>query len=182
MYMNVGEKRSSTTGFDLMQERTVVSWNTMINGYFRYNCAEEALRVYNRMMDEGVEPDCATMVSVFPACGLFKECGAWERVLDIYVKCGQMKDAYMLVNEIPEKDVVTWTTLINGYILNGDATSALMLCRMMQWEGVKPNSVSIASLLSACGSLVSLNHGKCLHAWAIRQKLESEVIVENCLD
>ncbi|XP_027360500.1 pentatricopeptide repeat-containing protein At5g39350 [Abrus precatorius] len=200
MYMNAGEKEAAQLVFDLMQARTVVSWNTMINGYLRNNCAEEALKVYRRMMDEGVEPDCATAVSVLPACGLLKnvelgrevhalvqEKWLWENVvvknamLDMYVKCGQMKEAWLLASGMDEKDVVTWTTLINGYMLNGDARSALMLCRMMQLEGVKPNSVSIASLLSACSSLFSLNHGKCLHAWAIRQKLESEVVVETAL-
>ncbi|XP_057428000.1 pentatricopeptide repeat-containing protein At5g39350-like [Lotus japonicus] len=200
MYMNAGEKEQAQLVFDLMKEQTVVSWNTMINGYFRNNRAEEALRVYNRMMDAGVEPDCATVVSVLPACGLLKnvelgrevhalvkEKGFWgnmvvrNAMLDMYVKCGQMKEAWWLANEMDETDVVTWTTLINGYILNGDARSALMLCRVMLLEGVKPNLVSVASLLSACGSFGSLNYGKCLHAWAIRQKLESEVIVETAL-
>ncbi|KAK7367437.1 hypothetical protein VNO80_09449 [Phaseolus coccineus] len=200
MYMNAGERETAQLVFDLMQERTVISWNTMINGYIRNNCAEDALRVYDRMMDEGMEPDCATVVSVLPACGLLKnvelgrkvhrlvqEKGFWGNIivrnalLDMYVKCAQMKEARVLANQMDEKDVVTWTTLINGYILNGDARSALMLCRTMQCEGVKPNSVSVASILSACGSLVYLKHGKCLHAWAIRQKLESEVIVETAL-
>ncbi|KAL2348484.1 hypothetical protein Fmac_002484 [Flemingia macrophylla] len=200
MYMNAGEKEAAQLVFDLMQERTVISWNTMINGFLRNNCAEEALRVYHKMMDVGVEPDCATVVSALPACGLLKnlelgrqiqalvqEKGFWGNIvvrnalLDMYVKCGQMKEAWVLANRMGEKDVVTWTTLINGYILNGDARSALMLCQMMQCEGVKPNSISIASLLSACGSLVYFKHGKCLHAWAIRQKLESEVVVETAL-
>lgn len=200
MYMNAGEKEAAQVVFDLMQERTVISWNTMINGYIRNNCAEDALSIYDRMMNVGVEPDCATMVSVLPACGLLKNVqlgrevhtfvqdkGFWgnmavrNALLDMYVKCGLLKEARLIVSRMDEKDVVTWTTLINGYILNGDARSALMLCRMMQSEGVKPNTVSISSLLSACGSLGYLKHGKCLHAWAIRQKLESEVIVETAL-
>ncbi|XP_073224929.1 pentatricopeptide repeat-containing protein At5g39350-like [Cicer arietinum] len=72
MYMVAGEKEVALLVFDSMQERIVVSWNTLINGYFRNNCAEEALRVYHRMMDEGVESDCATVVSVLQACGVLK--------------------------------------------------------------------------------------------------------------
>uniref|UniRef100_I1LHP1 Pentatricopeptide repeat-containing protein n=1 Tax=Glycine max TaxID=3847 RepID=I1LHP1_SOYBN len=173
MYMNAGEKEAAQLVFDLMLERTVISWNTMINGYFWNNCVEDAVKVYGRMMDVGVEPNCATVVSVLPACGLLKnvELGrdvhalvqekgfwgdivVWSALPDMYVKCGQMKEAWLLAKGMDEKDVC---------------------------EGVKPNSVSIASLLSACGSLVYLNYGKCLHAWAIRQKLESEVIVETAL-
>ncbi|KAI4352502.1 hypothetical protein L6164_006748 [Bauhinia variegata] len=200
MYMNCGEKEAAELVFDTMQERTVVSWNTMINGYSRNGLAKKALMVYNRMKDVNVEPDCATIVSILPACAslnnvelgrevhaLVQEKGFWgsmdvrNAILDMYVKCGQMEEARLLVNAMNEKDVVTWTTLINGYILNGDARSALTICQMMLYEGVKPNSVSIASLLTACATLVFLNHGKCLHAWAIRQNLESEVIVETAL-
>ncbi|KAL1336891.1 hypothetical protein AAHE18_10G096100 [Arachis hypogaea] len=200
MYMNAGEKEAAQLVFDLMQQQTVVSWNTMINGYFRNNCAELASRMYNRMMDVGVEPDCASVVSVLPACGLLKnvklgkevhllvkEKGFLENMtvrnalLDMYFKCGHMKEAWKLVNGIKEKDVVAWTTLINGYMISGDARSALVVCPMMQCEGVKPNSVTITSLLSACGSLASLKHGKCLHAWAIKHWLDSEVHVETSL-
>ncbi|XP_054777547.1 pentatricopeptide repeat-containing protein At5g39350-like isoform X2 [Prosopis cineraria] len=200
MYMNCGEKEAAQLVFDSMQERTVVSWNTMINGYFRNSCVGEALMVYKRMKDGDVEPDCATVVSILPVCGYLKnvelgreihafvqEKGFWGNIavrnamLDMYVKCGQMEEAWSLANRIKEKDVVTWTTLINGYVLNGDPRRALMLCHMMQCEGVKPNFVSIASLLSACASLVFWNPGKCLHAWAIRHKLETEVMVETAL-
>ncbi|KAK4259328.1 hypothetical protein QN277_005670 [Acacia crassicarpa] len=200
MYMNCGEKEAAQLVFDLMQERTVVSWNTMINGYSRNSCLDEALMVYKKMKDEDVEPDCATVVSVLPVCGYLKnvelgreihafvqEKGFWGNIavrnalLDMYVRCGRIEEAWSLANRINEKDVVTWTTLINGYVLNGDPRSALMLCHVMQCEGVKPNLVSIASLLSACASSVSLNPGKCLHAWAIRHKFETEVIVETAL-
>lgn len=85
------------------------------------------------MMDVGVEPNCATVVSVLPACGLLKnvELGrdvhalvqekgfwgdivVWSALPDMYVKCGQMKEAWLLAKGMDEKDVVTWTTLING--------------------------------------------------------------------
>ncbi|XP_062151090.1 pentatricopeptide repeat-containing protein At5g39350-like [Alnus glutinosa] len=200
MYMNCGEKEAARLVFDTMWERTVVSWNTMINGYFRNGCAKEAMMFFNWMMDVGVEPDCATMVSVLPACGYFKDLVLGRRVhalmeekglgkkivvrnalVDMYAKCGCMYEARLVVDKMGERDVVTWTTMINGYILNGDARSALALCWPMQFDGVRPNSVSIASLLAACGSLYSFEYGRCLHGWAIRQKIESDVIVETAL-
>ncbi|KAK7812168.1 pentatricopeptide repeat-containing protein At5g39350-like [Quercus suber] len=200
MYMNCGEKEEARLVFDAMWERSVVSWNTMINGYVRNGCAKEAMMVFNWMMDVGVEPDCATMVSVLPACGylkdlvlgrkvhalveekgLGKKIAAKNALVDMYAKCGSMDEARLVVDKMGERDVVTWTTMINGYILNGDARSALALCQLMQFDGVRPNSVSIASLLSACGSLCSLEYGRCFHGWAIRQRVESDVIVETAL-
>lgn len=200
MYMNCGEKEAARWIFDTMGERSVVSWNTMINGYFRNGCAKEAMMVFNWMMDVGVEPDCATMVSVLPACGYIKDLLSGRRIhalveekdlgkniaarnalVDMYAKCGSMNEAQLVVDKMGERDVVTWTTMINGYIVNGDARSALALCWPMQVDGVRPNSITIASLLLACGSLCSSKYGRCLHGWSIRQKVESDVIVETAL-
>ncbi|KAK9924974.1 hypothetical protein M0R45_033315 [Rubus argutus] len=200
MYMSCGEKELAKRVFDAMQERSVVSWNTMISGYYRNGCAREALSVFDWMMNEGVEPDCASLVSLLPAIGALKSTVLGRRVhafaeekglgksialrnalVDMYIKCGSMNEARVVFENISERDVVTWTTMINGYILNGEPRGALALCWLMQCEGVKPNSVTIASLLSACGSLHLSKQGRCLHGWTIRQKLESDVMVETAL-
>ncbi|KAA8530418.1 hypothetical protein F0562_005127 [Nyssa sinensis] len=200
MYMSCGENEGARRVFNTMRERSVVSWNTMISAYFQNGCAKEALLIFNKMMNEGVEPDCVTIVSVLPACGYLKDlkCGrevhdlveqkglgskisVRNALVDMYAKCGSMDEARLVFDKMDERDVVTWTTMINGYILNGDVRSALVFCPMMQLEGARPNSVTVASLLSACASLYYLKHGRCLHGWAIRQKLESDVIVETAL-
>ncbi|KAF3444836.1 hypothetical protein FNV43_RR14529 [Rhamnella rubrinervis] len=209
MYMNCGEKEAAQWVFDAMQKPSVVScmmqkqsasWNIMINGYFRNRCAKEAFMIFNRMKDVGVEPDCVTVVSLLPACGYMrnlvlgrevhtlveeKGLGSTIRVnnalVDMYAKCGKMDEAQAVFDKMGERDVVTWTTMISGYILNDDARSALELCWPMQHCGIKPNSVTLSSLLSACGSLYLPTHGRCLHGWAIRQKLECDVVVETAL-
>ncbi|PSR87710.1 Pentatricopeptide repeat-containing protein [Actinidia chinensis var. chinensis] len=200
MYMNCGEKEVARRVFDTMRERSEVSWNTMISGYCQNGCAEEALRIYNEMVDAGVEPNSATVVSVLPACGHMNDLKCGKQVhelveknglgsnvsvknalVDMYVKCGCMNEARLVFDKMEKRDVVTWTTMINGYNLNGDGSRALMLCPLMQMEGVRPNSVTVASLLSACADLNSLKQGRCLHGWALRQNLESDVPVETAL-
>ncbi|KAJ8750220.1 hypothetical protein K2173_014135 [Erythroxylum novogranatense] len=200
MYMNCGQKEEARKVFDAMKEKSVVSWNTMINGYFKNGCAQTALVFFNQMVDFGVEIDGATAVSVLPACASLKKLNVGRRVhaavekkvlgnnivvrnalVDMYVKCGSMEEAKSVFDGIVEKDVVSWTSMINGYILSGDVRKALVLCKAMQIEGIRPNSVTIASLLSACASLKYLNDGRCLHGWVMRQKLDSEVVVETSL-
>ncbi|CAK9186036.1 unnamed protein product [Ilex paraguariensis] len=200
MYMNCGDKEGATRVFQTMQERTVVSWNTMISGYFRNDSAEEALMVFRKMLDDGVEADCATVVSVLPVCGFLNDLEIGKEVhafveekdlgnklsvrnalVDMYAKCGRMDEAREVFDEMDKRDVVTWTTMINGYILNGDVRRALELCPLMQFEGVRPNAITLASLLWACAYLHNLKLGKCLHGWAMRQKLESDVNVETAL-
>ncbi|XP_042516845.1 pentatricopeptide repeat-containing protein At5g39350 [Macadamia integrifolia] len=200
MYMNCGKTEMARLVFDRMQEQTVVSWNTMISGYLRNGLAEESLAIFDWMMDVDEKPDHATLVSVLPACAhlkdlqrgrgvhdLLEEKGLGNYIpvknslMDMYAKCGRLVEARLVFDEMGEKDVVSWTAMIVGYLSNGDATSVLALGHRMQLEGVKPNSVTLAALLSASASLSTLKHGKCLHGWAIRCRLESDVMVETAL-
>ncbi|TXG61159.1 hypothetical protein EZV62_012522 [Acer yangbiense] len=200
MYMSFGEIKVARNLFDGMWERSVVSWNTMISGYFKNGYTNQALEVFNWMVNNGVEPDSASVVSVLPACGYLKDVevgrrvhvlveskglgnkiAVWNALVDMYVKCGSVSEARLVFDGMSERDVVTWTSMINGYILNGKVRNALGLLRSMQFKGVRANAVTIASLLSACSSLYYLKDGRCLHGWTIRQKLESEVVVETAL-
>ncbi|KAK8476033.1 hypothetical protein V6N13_021100 [Hibiscus sabdariffa] len=200
MYMNCGKKEEGGKVFDYMWKPNVVSWNSMISGYFKNGCAKEALGIFNKMLDDEVVIDCATVVSVLPVCGFLKalEVGrrvyesvkekGWEKeivvrnaLVDMFAKCGSMAEARLVFDGMDQRDVVTWTSLINVHISNGDLRAALRLCFSMVLEGVKPNSVTLASLLSACGESNNLLDGRCLHGWSIRQNLESDVMVETSL-
>ncbi|XVF60645.1 hypothetical protein PTKIN_Ptkin08bG0064800 [Pterospermum kingtungense] len=200
MYMNCGKKEEGRKVFYSMWKPNVVSWNSMICGYFKNGCAKEALWIFNQMVDDEVEMDCATAVSVLPVCGYLKELEVGRRVyelvkekgwdgeivvgnalVDMFAKCGSMEEARLVFDGMVKRDVVTWTSLINVYILNGDLRAALRLCFLMVLEGVRPNSVTLASLLSACGESKNLMDGRCLHGWAIRQELQSDVMVETSL-
>ncbi|KAL3629424.1 hypothetical protein CASFOL_026646 [Castilleja foliolosa] len=200
MYMNCGSRDGAQKVFDEMPEKTVVSWNTMISGYFHNNNAKEALMVFRGMVGSEVEFDSATILSVLPACGylrdlnmgievheIVKDKGVMKRLavqnalVDMYVKCGRMDKARDVFDEMSERDVVTWTTVINGYASSADANGALELCRLMRFEGVRPNEVTLASLLAMCANSRDSKLGKCLHGWALRQHIDSDVNVETAL-
>ncbi|KAL7141054.1 hypothetical protein ABFS83_08G028800 [Erythranthe nasuta] len=200
MYMSCGDKDGARRVFGAMKEKTAVSWNTMISGYFRNGCADEALMIFRKMMDCEVEFDSATVLSVLPACGYLKDLKMGREVhtlikdkdigkrlavqnalVDMYVKCGRIDEARGVFDAMVDRDVVTWTTVINGYILNEDVKGALELCRLMQFQGVRPNEVTLSAILAMCVSLRDLKLGKCLHGWAIRQYIDSDVNVETAL-
>lgn len=200
MYMNCGKKEEGRKVFDSMWKPNVVSWNSMISGHFKNGCPKEALWIFNQMVDDEVQMDLVTAVSVLPVCGFLKELEVGRRVyklvnekgwdneivvgnalVDMFAKCGSMEEARLVFDGMVQRDVVTWTSLVNVYILYGDLRTALRLCFLMVLEGVRPNSVTLASLLSACGASKNLMDGRCLHGWAIRQELESDVMVETSL-
>ncbi|XP_039137885.1 pentatricopeptide repeat-containing protein At5g39350 [Dioscorea cayenensis subsp. rotundata] len=201
MYMNCGEKEVGSVVFEGMNNRSVVSWNTMIAGLFQNGCAAEALMVFDRMVGDGVKVDEATVVSVLPACAVVKDLETGRRVhvlvdergfgeyapvrnslIDMYAKCGNLGEARRLFDDGNwRKDVVSWTAMIGGCVLNGCVSEALHFGVRMQFSGIKPNLVTMASLLSACSSALFINYGKCLHGLCIRLRLKDDIVVETAL-
>ncbi|KAK6158300.1 hypothetical protein DH2020_005614 [Rehmannia glutinosa] len=175
--------------------------NSLLAMYMSCGNRDAARRVFGAMEEKTVvEFDSATVLSVLPACGylkdldmgmevhqMIKDKGIGKRLavqnalVDMYVKCGRMDKARGVFDGMVERDVITWTTVINGYTLNTDAKGALELCKLMQFEGVRPNEVTLASLLAMCAILRDLKLGKCLHGWAIRQYIHCDVNVETAL-
>ncbi|KAL1189612.1 Pentatricopeptide repeat-containing protein [Cardamine amara subsp. amara] len=200
MYMNFGRIEMARKVFDVMMNRDVISWNTMISGYCRNGYMNDALMMFDWMVNESVDLDHATVVSMLPVCGHLKDLEMGRNVhklveekrlgdkievknalVNMYLKCGRMDEARFVFDRIEHRDVITWTCMINGYIEGRDVKNALELCRLMQFEGVRPNAVTIASVVAACGDALELNDGKCLHGWAIRQQVYSDIIVETSL-
>lgn len=200
MYMSCGEVEMACNVFEKMSERTTVSWNTMITGYFQNNRSEEALEIFECMKNSGVEVDSATVVSVLPVCAHLKDLQLGREVhelvnvkgfgnliavrnslLDMYAKCGSFEHALMIFNDMNERDVVSWTAMIGGCVLNGFDVEALVLSCEMQLSGMRPNSVTLVALLSACVNLASLKYGKCIHGLAIRHGFELDVVLKTSL-
>ncbi|KAJ9172485.1 hypothetical protein P3X46_015715 [Hevea brasiliensis] len=142
-YASCGDMDSAYLVFLKIDEKDVVSWNSMITGFAQGGCPEKALELFQRMEVEDVSPNYVTMVGVLSACSkkLDLEFGRWvcqyiERngihlnltlsnaMLDMYVKNGSIEDARRLFDKMEEKDVVSWTTMIDGYAKGRDFDAA----------------------------------------------------------
>ncbi|KAF8019088.1 hypothetical protein BT93_H3841 [Corymbia citriodora subsp. variegata] len=106
---------------------------------------------------------------------------AFTALLDGYVKLGDIHPARQIFDLQMERDVVTWTAMIVGYVQNGLNDDAIEIFKRMLREGPRPNSYTLAVMLSVSASLASLNYGKQIHANAIRTRESSSVSVSNAL-
>ncbi|KAG2401448.1 hypothetical protein LR48_Vigan02g225700 [Vigna angularis] len=106
---------------------------------------------------------------------------AFTSLLDGYVKIGDINPAREIFDSLKCPDVVAWTAMIVGYAQNDLISNALALFRLMIREGPKPNSYTLAAMLSIFSSLASLDHGKQLHAVAMRLEEASSISVGNAL-
>jgi pentatricopeptide repeat protein len=80
-----------------------------------------------------------------------------------------------------KRNVVSWSAMIAGYAQNEHANDALVLFNEMQLADVKPNSVTMVSVLSACAQLEAPQQGKWIHGYIIRCGFQSDLSVENSL-
>ena len=72
--------------------------------------------------------------------------------------------------------------MISGYVQSGvHRARGPRFFRDMIAAGVKPNSVTIMSMLPACSDLITLQLGKEIHCYAMRMGFESKVEVQNVL-
>jgi pentatricopeptide repeat protein len=71
--------------------------------------------------------------------------------------------------------------MILGHVKCRQAQKVLELFKLMQQDGVQPNSVAFAGVLNACASMVVLEEGGCVHHQIIQSGLESDVFVGNSL-
>ncbi|KAK6924140.1 Pentatricopeptide repeat [Dillenia turbinata] len=106
---------------------------------------------------------------------------AFTALLDGYIKLGDINRARKIFDSLRDSDVVSWTAMIVGYMQNGFNRDSMELFRLMLREGPKPNSFTLAAMLSVSSSLASLNHGKQIHGSAIRSGEVSSVSVSNAL-
>ncbi|KAM5579137.1 putative pentatricopeptide repeat-containing protein [Rosa sericea] len=169
MYGKCGRYTEARSIFASLADRSTVPWTALISAYIQKGLHEEGLELYNEMRRGNVSPDQATFASILRAsanlaslslgkqlhssvirlgfiCNVFPA----SALLDMYAKCGSMKDALQTFQEMPKRNIVCWNALISAYAQNGDGKGTLRSFEWMVQSGFAPDSVSFLSVLTAC--------------------------------
>ncbi|CAH9126172.1 unnamed protein product [Cuscuta epithymum] len=169
MYGKIGGIDSGRKIFDEAVVKDVVMWNCLIYGYARNRIMSEAFRLLRLMKFHGVKPIASTflgLLSVSEASGdltvgryvhdyikeqqLVLDATVGTTLIDMYMKCGFLKEAVEAFENIERKDSICWTSMIFAYGLHGQAENAISLFHRMEEEGCMPNEVTFLAVLSAC--------------------------------
>lgn len=186
--------------FDKIPERSIFLWNSMIRAYSRNDFFAEAFSLFYQMKRSDVEPDNFTFPCVLKACGglsylkqgqavhvciirsgVESDLFVGNALVAMYAKCGSVEDACRVFDKMPERDVVSWNSLIAGCAQNGQWDQALKLHVQMEEGGMEQDSVTIASVLTACAGLSARRQGKEVHAYTLRRGFEWDILVGNAL-
>ncbi|XP_015878009.3 pentatricopeptide repeat-containing protein At2g29760, chloroplastic [Ziziphus jujuba] len=231
MYASCRDLDLAQKVFDRMEDRDIVSWNSLMCGFAQHSSFNDVLRVFEAMQSANVKADSVTMVKVILACTYLGEFGiadavvkyieehhvgidvylgntmidmygrrglvnlarqvfdrmpernivSWNAMVMGYAKVGNLVGARKLFDEMPKKDVVSWTSMITGYSQAKQYTEAVGLFQDMMAAKVIPDEITVASVLSACAHLGSLDVGEAVRDFVSNHGVKVDIYIGNAL-
>ncbi|KAL7601419.1 hypothetical protein Lser_V15G24058 [Lactuca serriola] len=186
--------------FRRLDQKNVFSWAAIVGLYCRMGYLQNTLLGFCAMIENGFEADNFVVPNVLKACGglSFIEFGKGvhghvvkkgfegcvfvaSSLVDMYGKCGALEDARKVFDNMPERNVVTWNSMMVAYAQNGMHEEAIRVFHDMRTEGIQPTVVTMVTFLSASANLYALEEGKQGHAIAISTGLDSGNIMGTSL-
>ncbi|WOL18688.1 hypothetical protein Cni_G27485 [Canna indica] len=177
-----------------------VSWNALIVSCARGALHEDALSLFAEMHHQGLPLDEFTYPSTLNSASSTGDIGSGRCIhclilrsgfdshmhvgnalVDMYAKLGSFDCARRVFNEMLERDVVTWTSLLVGLARQGLHDVALQLYSTMRAHRVEPDEFATAGALSSCAGSTALELGRQVHAASVRCGLETFLSVTNSL-
>ncbi|PON75769.1 Tetratricopeptide-like helical domain containing protein [Parasponia andersonii] len=200
MYAKCNVSGCAIQVFDEMPERDVACWNAVISCYYQHGQPEKVVELFEKMRIAGFDPNLVTFTVVISSCarrldlergkeihkelitsGFSSDGCVGSSLVDMYGKCGCLEMAEEVFEQIPQKNVIAWNSMISGYSLKGDSKSCIKLFRRMKNERIRPSLTTFSSILLACTRSVQLQHGKFVHGYILRNNIDADIYVNNSL-
>lgn len=169
MYSTCGKLDSASVLFQGMRCRDIISWSTIIGGYSQAGFGEEAFKYFSWMRQAGPKPTDFALASLLSVSGTMAVLEGGRQVhalalylgleqnstvrsslINMYSKCGSIKEASKRFEETDRDDIVSLTAMINGYAEHGKSKEAIDLFEKSLKVGFRPDSVTFISVLTAC--------------------------------
>lgn len=135
--------------------------------------------VFQDMILAHNKPNSITLVSLLSACtdllniklgesihsyivtnGIELHVELGTAILEMYAKCGHIREAFCIFDSMLEKNLQSWTVMISGLADNGHGKEALSLFSKMEEAGLQPDIKSFSAILSACSHMGLVDEGQ----------------------
>ncbi|CAI8613086.1 unnamed protein product [Vicia faba] len=198
--LNVRDFNRARQLFDNILQPDPTTCSTLISALTAHGLPNEAINIFASLRARGINPQKPVFLAVAKACAAsgdalrVKEvhadaarCGVTSDVfvanalIHAYGKCKCVEGARRVFDDLVVRDVVTWTSLSSCYVNCGFPRKGLNVFCEMGWNGVKPNPVTLSSILPACSELKILKSGKAIHGFAVRHGMIENVFVCSAL-
>ncbi|KAG0475013.1 hypothetical protein HPP92_014699 [Vanilla planifolia] len=160
-----------------MPQKDLITWNAMIAG-LDHSGSIDACRLLLHMFKQSAQPNLFTFCSIISSCanlailgfglqihGVVLQRGFRDNqrianaLVDMYAKCGSINDSQKVFNEMCQRDLVSWTSMVIGYGVNGYGKEAIDVFNKMIRCGIQPDLILLIGILSACSHAGLIDEG-----------------------
>ncbi|XP_061352455.1 pentatricopeptide repeat-containing protein At1g26900, mitochondrial [Gastrolobium bilobum] len=185
---------------ELPEGNDLVSCNTLMGGYLFVSQPSLVFDLFWKMCLSGLKASVATILCLLSAAGdignfvvgkslhgycirigFSSDLNVLTALIDLYAKTGHIYLARKVFDGLADKDVVLWNCLIGKYARNGLVGEAMALLQQMRLQGVKPNSSTLAGLLSACPASGSTQLVRYITSFIEEEKVELDAVLGTAL-
>ncbi|XP_054785483.1 pentatricopeptide repeat-containing protein At5g04780, mitochondrial isoform X1 [Prosopis cineraria] len=201
VYAKCSSIKDANQVFQSMPKRSPVTWSSMVAGYVLNGLYEEALLLFHSSQLMGLEPDQFMVSSAISACaglstliegkqvhamscksGFDSNLYVVGSLIDMYAKCGCIKEAYLVFQCVEKRSIVLWNAMISGFARHACALEAMILFEKLQQIGFCPDDVTYLSVLNSCSHMGLHEEGQKYLNLMVRQHNRSpNVIHYSCM-
>nr|DAD46420.1 TPA_asm: hypothetical protein HUJ06_016357 [Nelumbo nucifera] len=202
-YAKCGHLVQAQLQFEEIDNKDVISWNCLINGYSQQSSPEGSslvVQLFQRMRTENVIPNAHTLAGVLTTAANLSDASFGQQahcvsikiansrdifvgcsLINMYCKSGFVLEGRRVFDRMPERNSVSWTTMISGYAVERLTAEAMLLFKLMRCEEGDENEFVFTSILSALVLPEHIDNVKQVHCVALRNGLVSFLSVRNAL-
>ena len=200
MYSKCGLMETAERIFIKLRVHDVMSWNAIIAGYVEHRNDANVYYYLELMQQETILSDAIGYCCSLKACsyiraiekgqemhnqlvqkGFENEILVSGTLVDMYCKCGLLREAQEVFDKLPIHDLVLWNALMTGYVEHGYCKETLLCYEKMQVEGVPLDAITLACVLKACVSIGDTSDVSRIHDEIILKGLEKELLIGSTL-
>ncbi|XP_024531324.1 putative pentatricopeptide repeat-containing protein At5g52630 [Selaginella moellendorffii] len=204
MYLSCGSLDEARNLFDLLPSKDVGMWTAVIAAYAKYGRWQEAIKLFETM-ESRTGPAKATYFAVMKSFASAEslagarlvhsrivELGAENddlvraALIEMYGRCASLEEAWSIFSSSVAGDggpysVLVWNAIISASFQNGQLKGSLELFWKMRRQGVRPDSLTLATALDTCAASGNLHEGRMVAELVTVYGLQSNDLVNSSL-
>ncbi|KAJ1271080.1 hypothetical protein BS78_06G101700 [Paspalum vaginatum] len=202
-YARLGRPDEARALFEAIPDPDQCSYNAVVAALARHGRghAGDALRFLAAMHADDFVLNVYSFASALSACAAEKDSRTGQQLhglvskstgaedvhigsslVDMYAKCEHPEDARRVFDAMPERNIVSWNSMITCYEQNGPVGEALVLFIEMMDDGFVPDEVTMASIMSACAGLTAEREGQQVHARVVKcDRFRADMVLNNAM-
>ncbi|RZC56788.1 hypothetical protein C5167_015638 [Papaver somniferum] len=199
-YAKCGEVSVARKLFDQMPERNVVSFNALMTGYLHKQLPLEVLELFKSMDTWELQPNEYIFATVLASCsdvraldegkqchghvlksGLVFHQYVKNALIDMYSRCSDVKAALGVLKMVPGSDILSYNSIITGFLENGHLNEGLEVLREMVDGYLVMDGFTYVTVLGLCAGLKDLKLGMQIHSQILMREVEIDGFVGSSL-